>query len=330
MKTFYWFFRPLIIFSKFVGVLPLSNVFNSNPKYLHHKFFSFATLYSFIIFQTFIAAIYFLSEIELSFSETNFFLSLVILLIIVRSIVCYIICVHYCGKLPKLIRLLDIFDVKKEECLYSKTNNIFILFLLRSLFPILFILVLLFLSSWETAALFEEVYEQNSSSNNKKLASYAFAFLSMWQVLPSFLYSYFSITIGKHYTNINMTLKKKQYIGNYFDEHVKYDENMGDVLEQIRYLHNMLSECVFKLGNVFGYLMAIDRLCIIAMFVVNISALVNGDGHNTHLLAVTILNAIQVFVVIFVSDYVKGSVSCLKKIQAIIFGNEYFSGKLYY
>lgn len=316
MKTFYWFFRPLVIFSRFLGVVPLDNVFDSDPRNLQYKHFSFASFYSMVTFYSCILGIYFLSEMEITIPTTYDCLSLVIDLIIIRCIISYLLCAQNSKKLPKLILLLHIFDNHKAKYLNYKVKNDFLLFLLRILFPFVVILVLLFFASCESSALFEEVYKISENSvGNKQLSSYLFAFLSIWQLLPSVLYVYFSISISENFSLINKTLKAKRYTGNYFYNDAKYyDENMGNVLGQIRHMHNMLSECVYKLGDIYGHLMAIDRLCIICMFVVNISAIINGDGQNSHLVAVTILNALQVFTVILVSDYVKKSVSYQKNL----------------
>lgn len=170
-----------------------------------------------------------------------------------------------------------------------------------------------YFTSRETIGLFEEVHPNNTRllmfGIDAQIASCLFGFLSIWQVIPSVLYWYIAVTLTLNFGLINRTLKEKHYVGDYFNNHITYDAAMGNTLEEIRYFHNLLAECVYKLGDLFGNLMAVDRLVVMTMMVVNIAAIIYGKEGNYHLLFITILNGFQVITIIFVSDEVKQSVN---------------------
>lgn len=308
MKTFYFRFRPIAVILKIFGVFPIQNVTTSDASHLQFRFLSFSTFYSLIIFCFYGAVIYYFSSLLYYVPPKQAYLSYVVSLMIGRSIVSFLFCYGRYRKLPKLIRLLDIFDQKKCGILVlSERKNRFFLTIISNIIAV----IGLIFSSYQCYELIRKILPPVIRESNIGLtACSVFTFLTAWQLFPSFLYTYFAMEISYNFKEINNTLIRRNFKHDYFKNGAtKYDSEMHQTLANIRFLHNMLSECVYELGKCYGSYIAADNLSIIVIFVLNISVYLYKSDHDLNLLMLTVANVIILMNMIFRSDDLKECVS---------------------
>lgn len=308
MKTFYFRFRPVAVVLKIFGVFPIQNVTSLDTSDLRFQFFSFSNFYSLIIFCLYGAMIYYFSFLLYYIPTRQPYLLFVVCLMIARSIVSFLFCYSKYRKLPKLIRLLDTFDQKKCGILTPSTRKNMVVWSITS--NLIAMIGLLF-SSYQSFELISTILPPGvDKSKIGLIASSFFTFLTTWQLYPSFLYIYFSIIIKFNFKEINKTLKHRNFTHDYFKSGVKkYDSDMHQMLSNIRYFHNMLSECVDELGKCYGTYIATDNFCMIIIFVFNISVYLYKSNRDTHLLMLTVGYAIILLNMILRSEDLKESVS---------------------
>jgi type IV secretory pathway TrbL component len=147
------------------------------------------------------------------------------------------------------------------------------------------------------------------SAQNTTLAAVFFGTLCVWQVVPLLLYMYFASKIIGNFNIINRTLRKRGYVAKFFDDNVKYPEDMHVSLEYLRHMHNMTTKSVYELGKCYGDFMAVDQLCVIVMVITNVCTFINTRSHDIHLIAFTIINVFIVLCVLLISHRIKESVS---------------------
>lgn len=307
MKTFYWYFRPIAVVLKIFGVFPIQNVTTLDTSCLQFRYFSGSFLYSIIIFSFYISIIYFFSKV-IFYKPVTEYLTYVVCLMTGRSIMCFLFCYHKHRKLPRLIRLLDTFDQKKYKILIISTRKYKIFFQIISNSAAIASLAFLL---YQSSELIKKTLPPDIREKHIGLAaSCFFSFLTTWQLYPSFLYIYFAVKISYSFQEINNTLIQRNFMHNYFSTSaIKYDSDMYQTIADIRILHNMLSECVHELGKCYGSYMAVDNLCMIVIFVLNISVFVYKSNHDSHLLLVTLGNAVIFLNTIYKSEALKDNVS---------------------
>lgn len=306
IKTFYFFFKPIGIICKCLGIFPVQNIILFNEsKQLKAKVHSLATLYSLAVFAAIFYMIYYFSGF-LFYANKSYFLFVVVYVMIGRSIVCFLFCVTRSKKLPRLVMLLDAFDRKRTNVLDGIKQSFMKDFAKWTILPIIIGFICYGISIFESMNVVLETIPPELTEHN--LAALFFGLLSTWQVIPLQLYIYFALKIVSNFDLINKTMQKRKYAGSFFDDKVEYDENMHETLEYLRYMHNMMAKSVYELGKCYGNFMAIDQLFVIAMVVVNICAFLGDTTREFHLLILTFFNTIIVVFATIISQEIKEQV----------------------
>lgn len=305
-KTFYFFFKPIGIICKSLGIFPVQNIILLNEsRQLRAKTHSLASLYSLVIFAALFYMIYYFSGF-LFYANKSYFLFIVVYVMIGRSIVCFLFCVTRSKKLPKLIMLLDSFDKKRTNTLDGVKESYLMDLARWTVLPIIIGLLCYGISIYESMNVVLETIPIELTEHN--LAALFFGLLSTWQVIPLQLYIYFAFKICCNFDLINKTLKKRKYVGLFFDENREYDDNMSKTLEYLRYMHNMMAKSVSELGKCYGNFMAIDQLFVVAMVVVNICTFISDTTKEYHLLILTFFNTAIVLSATMISQQIKEQV----------------------
>lgn len=310
-KTFYFYFRPLAILGKMIGIFPVQNIWSANDdtNRLKVKSCSLAHLYCFCVFAGNIYMIKYFSGFIFSYNR-SMMLFIVIYVMIARSSLCFLFCITHSKKLPKLIRLLDAFDRKKKRALIETNKHSCLRnSLIWTVFPIFVGIVTFAISYLESGQVVHHAIPPEVGETNIKVAVSFFGALSTWQLIPLLLYIYFGLRITCNFNIINKTLKKEGCLSCFFDENVKYPDDMFDTLEYFRHMHSMLTKTVHEMGKFYGNFMAIDQLCIIIMVIVNVCTFLSERQHEKHLLALTFFNIVIVLTALLISEEIKKSVS---------------------
>ncbi|XP_044270278.1 uncharacterized protein LOC123014979 isoform X2 [Tribolium madens] len=301
-KTFFWYFRPIALICKVLGIFPLQNLRTSNPAELRAPIRSFAHLYSFAIFGFNIYMIWFFSGFMFAI-QNSFYLFIVVYVMIFRSIFCFVFCASHSKKLPKLILLLDLFDRKKRPILVDQSSYCFRSLFTWTLLPVVVGAVAIALSFYESANVVLETMPPELSVLHTNLSAVFFGSLGTWQVAPLLLYIYFASRIACNYRILNKTIKR-QFHGSFLSE-VKYSDESRATLEYLRQMHNLLTKAVEEMGKCYGNFMAIDQFCLIVMVIANICTFINDRTHEIHLLAITVFNFLVVVWVLVISNEIK-------------------------
>lgn len=316
MKGFYWYFRPIAFGFKILGIFPLDNVLNLDTSKIKFRLWSSSHLYSFSILSSFCVMIYYFCGFiftKKSFAEV--IKSYVIYGMIGRSVACFLV---YGFKnyyeLPKLIQLLDSFDRQKKKVLIQNFcfwRKLVTWTIMPSVTIVVVLIVSLKLSSEVIASILPP---EIKLARYGTLSGYIFAYLMSRELYSSLLYIYFVQAINNGYGEINKTLTDNDIVPSYY-KNVKYPSDMYTILSKLHTLHNTLAECVTQLSKVFGSFMAIDQFGVVVVLVINISVVLSLHAHFFHLLLLTIVNALLVAWVIFVSHDVKKNVSSFSKLS---------------
>lgn len=312
VKTFYWYFRPIALIAKLFGVLPLQNLHHSNGSKIYFSYISVAHVYSTIVFVCVLFSFFFFTKFQFGFDikdQTEFWKVVVAYVMITRSIVCFIFCVHHSKKLPGLIKMLELFD-RKKCCMLKIKENGFKKFCTRSFLPLFNGSFYLFIFFVEVNLFVRQLLPEDvKNSEAANTAAIIFGILGIWQVLPLLLYIYFAYVIKWNFIDINQTIASHVSIENIDNKNIQYDSNLSNVIEDVRCLHTLMSAAVNQLSNSYGSFMAVDQLCVNIMFVINFFVYFMRASDDFHLLICTIINAILVIAVIMVSHKVKDYVS---------------------
>nr|XP_015833335.1 PREDICTED: uncharacterized protein LOC107397508 isoform X1 [Tribolium castaneum]XP_015833336.1 PREDICTED: uncharacterized protein LOC107397508 isoform X1 [Tribolium castaneum]XP_015833337.1 PREDICTED: uncharacterized protein LOC107397508 isoform X1 [Tribolium castaneum] len=305
-KTFFWYFKPIALICKAVGIFPLQNLGAKHPKELRGPFLSFAQLYSFGVFAFNIYMIWYFSGFMFT-TQNSFYLFSVVYVMIFRSIFCFVFCARHSKKLPKLIQLLDLFDRKKRPILVDpKSSYCFCYFFTWTILPIVIGFVTIAFSFYESMNVVLETMPPEMSVLQTKLSACFFGCLATWQVLPLLLYIYFAFRITYDYRILNKTMKTQCHGCCFLSEEIKYSSDFNETLEYVRQMHNLLTKAVEEMGKCYGNFMAIDQLCLIVMVIANICTFISNNGtHEIHLLAITFFNLWVVVWVLVISNEIK-------------------------
>ncbi|KAJ8924579.1 hypothetical protein NQ315_000728, partial [Exocentrus adspersus] len=307
MRTFYWYFRPIAVASKISGVFPIENVTSLDTSRLQFRAFSWSSLYTFLVFCFYSCTFYYFTDFIFYVPPSKIYISYVTGFIAGRSVISFMFCYGRLRKLPKLIRLLDTFDQRKSKyltipkiCTKNKLRMI--------IFPVLLVSLCSFFTTFLSSQLVKKILPPDVVDNVKgTIACCFFSFLSSWQIYPSFLFIYFAVRITQNLHEINISMQQQNLMQDYFNDTTKFEPEMHQTLANIRLLHNMLSDCVHELGKCYGSFLAVDHLCIIAVFVLNISVFIYESNHDPHLLLLTVGNGIILMNTISVSHELKKS-----------------------
>lgn len=317
MRGFYWYLRPMFILAKLFGVLPLQNVHCSDGLKLHFRYMSFAHLYSTIVFVTVLSAFIHTSNLIINTinypeknQEAHTWNLIVIYVITVRSSLCFIFCVHNSKKLPNLIQKLEIYEKNKYQLI--KKQNFAKEIFRRSIMPFLNGSFYVVASYFEMQAFLKATLRTTlKDAFQGQKAAIIFGVLSDWQVVPLLLYLYFAHTITFNFKSINKELSSHCNFKEIEPKPAENSQNLLEVLQKARHLHTLMSSAVIETSHCYGSFMAIDQVCIIIMFVVNLYVFIFISYDNFHLLVCTLINGILILGIIMMSHEIKVSVSLI-------------------
>ncbi|XP_030765946.1 uncharacterized protein LOC115889983 isoform X6 [Sitophilus oryzae] len=275
MHAFYYYFRPLAVLGKIFGAFPIENVLSCDPHKLRYKKLSFTFVYSLCLQYGLLVLIQSLSGFQFQADTMPLkLLKYLVIFMVVRSLSSFTFSLFtHAHRMPRLIQLLDAFDVKKKDLLalgneWCLSTNVAV----RIICPMLFFVFFASTYAYASKNLIKQIYPA-SQSQKPFLFSAAdyFGVLCSWHVLPSLYFIIFSSIISKNYKHINETLIEKKCTGNYYkiDAIQKIDGTMEDTIGQMRVLHNMLSEATVQLNKCYGSFMAIEKIFMCSAVVIN-------------------------------------------------------------
>lgn len=332
-RTFYWYFRPIAFLAMCVGVFPLQNTYYRNGTKLRFKKISFPHLINASIFYTTAYLLYYYSGFV--FVKKNYEIGFIwrciaLYLMTARSAICYIYCTTHAKKFTRLIKLLEIFDMKKTSLLNINEYNGIRRFMIWTVCPIFYLFAILSVSFYELNKVAEGIF--NNTMDNCEdvfVASKVFGTLGTWQTAPLFLYMYFTIIIKYNLLEIIKILKSNNIVSNF---QMKDSKNDIYSISNTRHMYTIVTSSVKKVSDIFGTFLAIDQFCLIAMFVVNIYVFFFTNNRDIHLLIYTFLNALIIAIVINVSNKIKDLVREIKyrRICLVLNATLYFRVKQYW
>lgn len=309
-KGYYWYFRPIAFGFKILGIFPLDNILNLDTSKLSFRIWSSSHLYSFVILSSFSVMVYYFCGFIFALSSyAEVIKSYVIYGMIARSVACFLV---YGMKnyydLPKLIQLLGNFDKQKKKVVI-KDFSFWRKLIGWTILPCVLIVVLLIISLKLSSGVISSILPNEIKfSSYGTFSCYIFAYLMSRELYSSLLYIYFAHVINSGYQEINKTLRLNNIVPIYY-RNVQYPSDMYIILSKIHMLHNILAECVTQLSKVFGSFMAVEQFGVVVVLVINISVYFNLHSHFSNLLMLTIINALLVAWVLFISHEVKKNVS---------------------
>lgn len=321
VRTFYWYFRPIAIFCMVFGVLPLKNVYHKDGSRLRFRVRSIPYMLSSIIFYSTAYLLYYYSGFV--FLKKNVDIGFIwrcvaFYLMLTRSAICFLYCTTHAKKFTKLIKLLELFDIKKIDLLSIEENTGIRRFMLWSILPLISGSVCLVLGFYELAKISEGILKHSLEDPMEiYVASRIFGLLGTWQIVPLLLYIYFAMIVKYNLLDIVEILKKNKVVCNFLMKHSETEvHNIGNT----RHMYTIITSAVKKMGDIFGSFLAVDQFCLISMFVVNIYVFFFTNNQDIHLLLSTLLNALIVAALINISYVIKELVSLdLIFIQIVIY-----------
>lgn len=305
MKFFYEYFRPIAVCFKILGLLPLENLLDTDPSQIRFRALSFSFLYSTASLVLILGLLFYYIGGVLQQNITGI-LRYVIYVMGARSLLSFLLysCRSY-YELPKLIQLLDMFDRKKVEIVKLKEAE-WKRRMKWTIIPVACMLLALGCYIVTSAGLISTVYPNIPNRHSK----YLYSFLINWQLFPAFLYLYFARKIQEGFLEVNNALLEATGCFKYEDkDFTKSSIDIYNTISKIRILHNILNDGAYQMGKAFGLFMAIDKLTIILVLILNIVVYVTMNDHNINLLWITVFNGILVVFIIWSSQKIKENVS---------------------
>lgn len=232
---------------------------------------------------------------------------MILTIIIVRSLLCCCFCATRSEYFIKLIKLLDLFDVKtisinNTKKMYKETirpilgGGIIISIILAKLILSVYYIVVSILPE------------------TPKVLIIVFSILSIWEVLPMLLYLYFSSTIRNNLEFINEVLLG--LIPNIETWYLRLDSECPiyatkEKLRNVRMMHISMSDAIKHLSASYGSFLAIDQVFVITMYVINLYLIffVSNSGIDLVCCIILIIDGLLVLAAVYVSHDVTDEVS---------------------
>lgn len=317
-KTFYYYFKPLAVVSRLLGVLPLSDL--SDCYSLKFSYISFPVIYSIFLFLCSISLIgvYNTSDIEAIANSKDIgliWVSVLMLIMVIRSLACCFFCAVHSKKIVKLIQILDVFDMKKQKYFKDDDKTNFHRTTVRPLVIGGIMTCVLSVNLWNfSRANTEEIITEGMAN----VGLVVFGFLGVWQVLPLLLYNYFAITISRNLEGIVKVISEMSPLKKWCLQTPPSCAscNAKEVLRSVRVLHLLTSDAVQYLSNSYGSFLAIDQFYVIVMYVLGIYVYFFTGNANSSLIYCAVIDGMIVLSVVYISHDVsekvsrKGNVKC--------------------
>lgn len=306
-RTFYAYFRPIALFCRSMGILPLKNLHDSNSENLEFSCYSIPLAYTFILFTTCIVLLILLSNWSkvhelVEHAQPEFMWRYVLMIVmIVRSLICWFFCVYCSKKFVKLIRILDLFDAKRSELSNEVDCKCDVVKIYEyTVKPLVWKVTILIVTAADLFVFSHSTIVSFDNPNNRMFAFLIFGLLGIWQVMPLLLYTYFVKTIKKDFETINEVCSISRGIS--YKDDVMDITNVKDMLENVRLLRVMMSDAVKYLNNSYGFFLAMNRFYFTMTFVINSYVFFFTTSKDLILLIDIILHGFLLVIVVFSSD----------------------------
>ncbi|KAK9675055.1 hypothetical protein QE152_g40683 [Popillia japonica] len=210
--TFYDYFKPIGIFCRGLGALPLSNLQDSNCQNLHFSYFSLPLAFTVVQFSIFITlTICFIdwsSLFELiAIGHPRYMWRCVLMsLIMIRSLMSCFYCATNSDGFVKLIKKLDEFDQKLMEVGVEdgrKSN-----FIELTVKPLVSYVIVLLVIVTDLIGFSKSIVNLIVHKNFRRCAFLVCSFNGVWQVMPILLFIYFVKVIRRNFVVINDIIYK--------------------------------------------------------------------------------------------------------------------------
>ncbi|XP_072378129.1 uncharacterized protein [Diabrotica undecimpunctata] len=307
MRYFYYYFRPWVLILKILGVFPLDYILSADPKNLKVKRFGMSVVYSTVIFTTCIGCLVIYSgavfHVE-TVQERS--LQAVVLFSSARSVICLLAFWRDAKKLPSLINILHTYDQKKEELNFGKRRSFWYNILVWTILPIFLSFLLAAMYIFLSACIVMGIFVPDIRNSKKGFfAALSLGFLAIWHTFPLSLYIYFSAKIIHNFSELNQSLVQEKIVGNYL-EPAKKPMDL-ETVSKYKYLHNMLSQCVYHLEYAYGTALAADQICVIGILIINFAVYIwlYQMADNWALLAHTSVSILLALAVLLTSERIK-------------------------
>lgn len=273
-KSFYWYFRPVAIFLRLLGNLPLKNLHSRNCHDVQFSYCSIPVLYVLILFSGSLTAIAHFHDwiifVTLVLVRDHILLLVYMLLIIFRSLFCCIFSLKTSKNFAKLIKLLDEFDERRMD--YFPNVRVPNRTLLQwTISPMLYGTFTMSIMVGELTFFYLAVMQPKTSLEYYTLIV-AFCVFSTWQVAPSFLYTYFCYSIRSNFKIINKTFKEVFSLDEWY-----LDKEIDDItidmtikMRKIRALHGMMTDAVKLLNKCYGGYMVTSCIFLVITSVIKL------------------------------------------------------------
>ncbi|KAK9675106.1 hypothetical protein QE152_g40633, partial [Popillia japonica] len=245
-RNFYWYFRPIAIFFRLTGNLPLKNLHSKHSQDVQFGYCTIPVLYVFFLLGASLAALAYFYDwgafVPLLHERDYAIMLIYLFLIIFRSLMCWGFTLTTSRDFAKLIRLLDEFDERRLDCfpdICAGERNLY----KWTVVPMIFSIFCMSIMNAELIIFYIVIMHPQVPLYYYSLIA-AFSILSTWQIAPSLLYTYFSYSIKSNFESINTTFTQM------FALHEWYlDKDMDDItinittkIRNIRALHGMMSD----------------------------------------------------------------------------------------
>lgn len=322
--TFYYYFRPIAIICRLLGVLPLKNLHDSSCKSLEFAYFSTPAAYTIFLFTVCIAVTFYFFDYA-NFLENASNLKpafmwgcVVVALMIARALIYCFFCINRSKKYVKLIKLLDLFDrekvakFRKSKIVENHTR----LLLKKTIAPFLIgsFVTALTLVDFLTFCYFTIL--QINSEEFYTIWYASFAVLGLFQVMPLYLYVYFAFAVKENFKSIAKMCSESIPIRNQVymkDGDHQSSTDVKDILRNVRVLYVLMADVVKNLNSSYGVFLAIDQFYVIVTFVVNFYVFFFTDKEDINLLYFVLVNGSVILVMVFVSHDINCEVSVIVK-----------------
>ncbi|GJQ87129.1 hypothetical protein Trydic_g23976 [Trypoxylus dichotomus] len=323
-QNFYYYFRPIAIFCRILGVLPLKNLNDCSCQSLEFRYLSASTIYTLFLFIVCTGvSLYFFdfTNLEaniLKSSEAVMWRFVVIALMIARAFMYCFFCVNRSKKYVKLIKLLDLFDKEKNK----KNRKTSIVkddsgLISKVIIPVLIggVTTAVTLVDFVTFCYLTLIHV--NSQQFPSIWYVSFAILGLWQVLPLYLYIYFAFAVKNNFKTINKICLelipiRKMYLAP--EEH-QPPSNMKEILRDIRLLYVLMIDTVKSLNSSYGVFLAIDQFYIIVTFVVNLYVFFFTSNKDMNLLYFLVVNVSVILAMVFVSHDITGEANKIAELM---------------
>lgn len=317
-ESFYYYFRPIAVICRLLGVLPLKNLNDVSCKSLGFAYVSIPVGYTVMLLV--ICAGIILCSLDFKDLKENLanadasvlWRCVVIALMIARAFIHCFFCVNRSRIFVKLIKILDFFDRenirKRAELKIAQGHN---RMFWKTMLPLLIGIMTIAITLSDYLSFCYLTLMHTYTKVFYGIWYVSLAVLGLWEVVPLYLYIYFAFTVKNNFRSIsNMCMelipRRKAFIR--AGEH-QSPTNTLNILRDIKCFYILMADVVKKLNSSCGVFLAIDQFYVIVTFVVNLYVFFFADNKDVNLLYFLVVNVSLILVMVFVSHGISSEVS---------------------